>query len=135
MLAILLAFLAALGFGSGGIFIRLGLQQMKPSVGAFLSVVASFAVISTLALILNLDDILTLPLIALLWFFLLGIVDQSLGKLLIFAGLNLVGASPTISLLGSAPIFAIAFLGERPTSLTVIGTLAIIGGIALVVSE
>ena len=95
MLAILLAFWAALCFGSGAVFVRLGLQQMKSSVGALLSVMASFAIIATLALILNLDDILALHPIAFLWFILLGLVNYPLGLVLTFANVSLVGASRT----------------------------------------
>ncbi len=139
MVAILLAFSAALGFGSAAIFVRLGLQQMSSPVGAFLSLVASFVLIATLALILNLDAILTLPPIAFLWLILLGLLNHPLGRVLTFASVRLVGASRATSLVASAPlfaaIFALAFLGERPNLLIGMGTMAIIGGLALVVSE
>lgn len=139
MAAILLAFLAALGFGSAAVFVRVGLQQMKSPVGAFLSLVASFVLIAALALILNLDAILALPLIAFLWFILLGLLNYPLGRVLTFASVSLVGASRATPLIASAPlfaaIFALTFLGERPNILIGMGTMTIIGGLALVVSE
>ena len=139
MLAVSLALLAALGFASSAVFARLGLQRINPLVGVFLSLLASFTLTIILALTLNLKAVLSLPLIAFLWFLILGIINYPLARVLNFTSVSMIGASRTSPIVASAPlvsaILAIAFLGERPNGLIVLGTLGIIGGLALVVSE
>ena len=139
MLAVVLALLAALGFASSGIFARVGLQRVNPSVGVFISLMASFTITMSLAITLNLKEIASLPLLAFLWIFLLGLINYPLARVLNFTSVSRIGASRSSTIVASAPlvtaILAILFLGERPNVFIVLGTVGIIAGLVLVVSE
>ena len=139
MLAVLLALLAALGFASSGIFARIGLQKVNPPVGVFLSLIASFTITMSLAITLNLTEIANLPLIAFLWILLLGLINYPLARMLNFTSVSRIGASRSSTIVASAPlvtaILAILFLGERPNVFIGLGTIGIIIGLVLVVSE
>ena len=79
MLAIIIAITAGLCFGTAAVFVRLGLQDIKPSTGALISMVSSLVLVGLLALIVNFDAIVSLSLTALLWFSLIGIIPTSSG--------------------------------------------------------
>ena len=139
MLGILLAGLAAASWGAAAIFARLGLQYMRPTTGTLFSLFAGFLLLSAIALPLHWDDILLLPAIAFLWLFLLGLLNFPLGRLLNYSAVRLAGVARATPVLSIAPLFAIAlavlFTGEELTPLLFAGTLAIVAGIALIVSE
>ena len=139
VLAIVLALVAALGFGASAVFARIGLQGIKPITGTAISLVASFTMTVVLALSINLSDILALPLLAYAWFLLLGVLNFPLGRLLNFTSVNMIGATRSSPLVSTAPLFstalAIILLGERPNAFIVLGTIAIIIGSILIVSK
>jgi len=139
MSAVLFALLAALGFGCQAIFARLGLQYVRPTAGTLISITASFLFVGTLALIFNAREILAISLIAIPWFILTALLHFPMGRLLNYTGTQLAGATRAVPIVGTSPlfsaIFAIAFLGERLTPLLLLGTLAIVIGAALIVSE
>ena len=60
MLGIIIGLCAALGFGSGPIFARLGLQHMRPTTGTLLSLVVGVIVTMSIALVLRWDEVFAL---------------------------------------------------------------------------
>ncbi|MCZ6866930.1 MAG: EamA family transporter [Chloroflexi bacterium] len=126
-LAILFGFLAALGFGSGAIFARLGLQRLSPKVGVFVSVCTSFLFTSVLVLLFHTADVLSLTPIAFLWFFFFALITFPLARLFNYSAINLAGASRSTPMLAVSPVFATVIamitLGERPNLLIGLGIL------------
>ena len=139
MLAVGLALLASLGFGSSSIFARVGMQGVKPLSATLISLVVSCILAVPMALIFAWPDIRTLPPIALLWFLCLGGVISLGGRALNYSAINRVGASRSTVILGTsavfAAIFAIAITGERPHFLVALGTAGVVIGLVLSTGE
>ena len=135
----ILAITAALCWGTGAVFARLGLQRIKSSTGVFISMLSSLIMVGSLALIINFDDIASLQIQEVLWFALIGITNYVIGRQCNYAGIKYVGVTKATPVFSSAPLFAmilaLAFLGEHITVPIVVGTLAIVGGIGLLVSS
>ena len=51
MLGAALALTAALGFGASAVFARIGLQYMRPTTGAFVSLLVGIVVTLTIAIV------------------------------------------------------------------------------------
>jgi len=58
--AVAFAFLAACGFASGNVLIRVGTQKVAPPTAALLTVLSGLVLVLGLALILRLDEIKSL---------------------------------------------------------------------------
>ena len=138
-LAIVFALLAAIGWGAGAVFARLGLQHMRSTTGTVVSLAAGVLMVVTLALAVNRDIMFTLPVVALLWFLLLGTINYPLGRYFNFLGVHLAGVSRASPILAAAPVIAvilgITLGGETLTPYIALGTVAIIGGVVLIVTE
>lgn len=139
MFGILLGLTSALGFGTSAIFARLGLQHMRPTTGTLVSLIVGSLVTLTLAFALHSNEIVGLAGIAFLWFLLAGLVNFPLGRLLNFTGVSLVGVSKASPIVGSAPLFATILavtIGGESISLPILaGTLSIVGGLGLILSQ
>lgn len=138
-LAIVFALLAATGWGAGAVFARLGLQHMRSTTGTVVSLAAGVITVGALALAVNRDVMFALPAAAFLWFMLLGTINYPLGRYLNFTGVHLAGVSRASPILAAAPIVAvilgITLGGETLTPFIALGTVLIIGGIVLIVTE
>ena len=139
MLGIVLAITAALCWGTGSIFARLGLQGIKASTGTLISMVSSFLLVSVLALIINFDAIAHLSLTALLWFGLIGVVNYLLGRQFNYTAIRYIGVTKASPLFASAPLFAIVlavtFIGETISLAIVVGALSVVAGLYLVITS
>ena len=139
MLGIALAITAALCWGTGAVFARLGLQRLKPATGVFNSMLSSIFLVVTLALLIYFDDIVSLSPQALLWFALIGVVTYVIGRQFNYAGIRHIGVTRATPIFASAPLFAmvlaVTFLGESVNAWVIIGTLSIIGGLSLMVTS
>lgn len=139
MLGIALGLSAAFGFGASAIFARLGLEHMRATTGTLVSLVVGTVVTLALALVFSWDEVFALSSVALLWLLLAGVINFPLGRLLNFTGVHLAGVSRSSTLVGSSPLFAtitaVTLGGESVTVPVLLGTLAIIGGLALIVSQ
>jgi uncharacterized membrane protein len=135
MLAIGLAVVSALGFGSAAIFARLGMQNIRPIPSTLISAIASFLPAAALALIFALSDIKSLPAIAFLFFLGHGALTYLGGRTQTHISINLIGAARSSPFIGAsalfAAIFAIAFAGEQLNPLLALGTLSVVAGLAL----
>lgn len=139
MLGATLALAAALGFGASAVFARIGLQHMRPTTGAFISLLVGIAVTLTIALVFHFDDILALGGIAFAWLLLSGTLNFPLGRLLNFTSVNKIGVARSAPIVGASPLFAailaVTLGGESMNLYIFAGTLVIIGGIALIVGQ
>ncbi|MCZ6789869.1 MAG: DMT family transporter [Chloroflexi bacterium] len=139
MVGILLGILGAFLFGSSPIFARLGLQYVRTTTGTFTSLLAGSVLLGILAVPLHAREMLNLPVAALLWIALLGLLNFPLGRYFNFTAVRLAGVARATPILSTstlfAVLFAIIFIDETPTLLTLIGGLLIVGGVVLTVSE
>lgn len=130
----LLALTSALGFGTAGVLMRRGLQHTTPLAAAAVSVTVTTAFIWLLALAtVDLAHVLTWKIAP---FLVAGLVAPGLGRLFLFEGVHRVGVARTAAVASGAPIvsvaLAIAFLGERPSRLLLLGVACIVvGGVLL----
>lgn len=135
MLDVLIGLSAALGFGGSAVFARIGLEHMRSTTGTLVSLIAGTIVIMVLAFILHSDEILSLAGAAFLWFLISGIINFPMGRLLNYTDVSLAGVSKATPLIGTAPLFAVTVGGESITIPTLIGTLLIVGGGGLILSQ
>lgn len=139
MLGAAMALTAAVGFGAAAVFARIGLQYMRPTTGAFVSLLIGIAITLTLALVFHFDDILALSGIAFVWFLVTGTLNFPLGRLLNFTSVHKIGVSRSAPIIGAAPLFSgtlgVTLGGESMNLFIFTGTLVIIGGIALIVGQ
>ncbi|MCY3543660.1 MAG: DMT family transporter [Chloroflexota bacterium] len=139
MLGAAMALTAAMGFGAAAVFARIGLQYMRPTTGAFVSLLIGIAITLTLALVFHFDDILALSGIAFAWFLITGTLNFPLGRLLNFTSVNKIGVSRSAPIIGAAPLFSgilgVTLGGESMNFFIFTGTLVIIGGIAMIVGQ
>ena len=139
MLGAAMALTAAMGFGAAAVFARIGLQYMRPTTGAFVSLLIGIAITLTLALVFHFDDILALSGIAFVWFLITGTLNFPLGRLLNFTSVSKIGVSRSAPIIGAAPLFSgvlgVTVGGESMNLFIFTGTLVIIGGIAMIVGQ
>ena len=140
VLAVAFSFLAALGFGTGNILVRIATQRVSAPTTAFFTVVTGAIVLLSLAFALNYSEIRALPPVAWAWFALMGAIAYPVARVLINRAIIMVGATRAAPMSSFQPIFALAlgitFLGERPNLLVGLGTPVVVLGLVLVfVSE
>ncbi|MBM3941651.1 MAG: DMT family transporter [SAR202 cluster bacterium] len=133
MVAIGLALLASLGFGSSAIFARLGMRQVNPLASTLISAIGSLLVAVPLTM-LSWGAVLALPAAAFLGFLALGALNFLGGRGQNYLSIYLVGAARSAPFVGAsalfAAIFAISLTGERPHGLVLVGTLGVVAGLA-----
>lgn len=134
-----LALVAAAGFAASALFARLGLQYIRTTTAVLVSIWASLIVVTIVAVPFYFDEILTLPAVALFWLFLIGLIHYPMGRFFKYTGVRLAGVARASPLYSTSSLFAvviaIAILGESPSLLALLGTLAIVGGVVLVASQ
>ena len=129
----MLALLAAVLFGTGMQFTRLGLRTIDPQRGTLLTIVSS-TVLYWLAAPWFLDARHWLA--SVVWIFvLIGLFRPFLSSNLSIAGTLYLGPTISSTLSSTAPFFGLLFgvliLGEALSLGTIAGTAAIVGGVAL----
>ena len=139
MLGVLLALLAALGWGTSGVLARMGTRFLKPGTATFISMISSLALVGTLALLVNFDTFASLSPKAWLWFGLIGLINFVIGRQCNFTSIRYIGvtrASPIVSLNPLiAMVLAVFILGETVNVAIVSGTVCVVTGISLVVTS
>ena len=118
---------------------RLGLRHMHSTTATFISMIVSFVLIFILVLIFDFDNLVTLSAVAFGWFALQGLLNFVFGRFLNMTSIGLAGASRATPIISVSPLFAATFafifLGERPTTVIILGTVLIISAIVLIVSQ
>ena len=139
MVDIAFAVLAASCWGVSAILVRLGVESLRPTTGTWVSLIPGAILVMALALAFNLDEITTLAAFAFLWFALGGLLNFALGRLLNTISIQRVGVARATPLFSVAPLFAtilaVVFLNETVTPWLLLGTVAIVSGVALITSE
>ena len=139
MLGILLALTAAVAWAAGAIFARLSLMHLRSSTGTIISLIVGVAVVMSLAMIFLRDYVWELSGTIFLWFVVAGVLQTLLGRFLNYSSVQRIGVSRALPIIGAAPLFAtlfaVVFTGEQMTLPLLAGTIAIIGGVALIVSS
>ena len=135
--AIAFAFLAACGFASGNVLVRVGTEKVPAPTATLLTVFSGIILIVGLALALRLDEISSLSTEALGWILVLGILGYPMARLFIITAISMVGAARAVPMAGLQPVVAftlgVILLGERPDLLVIVGTPVIVVGRLLVV--
>ena len=125
------ALLAAVSFGLNAVLVRKGMKESTP-VTATLTVAA---VQVTILSVMLLFDLPALNWTAMLYFVLAGFFAAILGRTMNYLSIDKLGVPISTSLTGTNPIFAliiaVLFLGESVSIATVLGTLLVVVGIAL----
>ena len=131
--------MAALGFGLSAVFIKVAMSSVSVKTATVISLISSTVVTMIFAFILHSDEIMSLSPMAFFWFMLAGRITFLGGRLLNFQAINLVGASKASAVVSSTPLFAailaVTFLSETINMILGIGTVMIVTGIALVVTQ
>jgi len=129
----LIALAAALSYAISGIAAKRGLRYSTPVTVTLVSV-AIHAVVLWIALLIF-RGVPSLSWWVLFLFVLSGLLQPIL-RFLTYAGIHYVGAAAGTTLRGAHPLFstslAILFLGEPLNLLIVLGTIAIVAGVALI---
>ena len=120
MTAILLAFVAVLGFGSGAIFARVGMQYASPLPITLVSLVSSFLLSAILAVAFASSDLSEMPPVVLAWCLLLGTLNFLGGRNLNYLAVGRIGAARTSAIVSTS---------TRPHLLVALGTAVVIGGL------
>lgn len=135
-MGILLAILAAAGWGATNIFARLGFSSAKslsPVGGVFASMLSSLAAIALVNLVFQREALAAVSTAAILWFALIGLTTFVFARYCNFKGVELIGASRASALSAAAPLFAmlvaVVFLHERLTPVIFTGIMLIMGGL------
>lgn len=133
MAAVGLSLLAALGFASSAVLVRLGMQSIFPLPGVMVSLFFSFLLSSIMVLLFAFSDIDDISLTAVYWIVGLGVVNFLGGRTQSFLSVNIIGASRSSLFLSSqapfAAIFAVIFIGESMHPLVALGMAGVVGGL------
>ncbi len=142
LLSLGLACIAVLGFGSSAVLARLGMQAMRPMPSALVSMVASTSLASALALIFELDAIIAMPAIAMVWLLGNGMLSYIGGRSQQYIAISLIGAARVTPIVGSAALFSALYaitltrmrvtgFDEHLNVLLGVGTVVVVLGLAL----
>ena len=135
--AVAFAFLAACGFASGNVLVRVGTEKVPAPTATLLTVFSGIILIVGLTLVLRLDEISSLSIEALGWILVLGILGYPMARLFFITAISMVGAARAVPMAGLQPVVAftlgVILLGERPDLLVIVGTPVIVVGLLLVV--
>ena len=139
MLGIVLALLAASGFGSTAVFARTALQHMRVSTATFVSLAVSAILTLAIASLFHPGEMLTIDSAGYWWILLAALLNNPVGRFLNYTAVSKAGVSRASSLIGTSPLFAaalaVAFTGESMGLLTVFGTFSIVLGLGMVLSQ
>jgi len=136
---IILAIGASLGFGTSAVLARLGMRTVGATSATVVSLISSTVITMSVAFIFHTPEILALPAGVFLWFLMAGALNFPGGRLMNFTSIRLIGASRATVVISTTPLFATAFAiiftGESLNFLIAAGTLLIMGGVMVVVSQ
>ena len=117
----------------------LSVQHMRPLTVTVVSLVVGAAISVTAAVIVDGGAMVRITAAALPWLIASGLLNFHAGRLLNFTGVSLAGVSRSSPIVGATPLFALVLAvllgGETVNAAIIAGTLAIIAGLALVLSQ
>ena len=128
-----------MGFGVSAILARLGLQHIRATSGVLVSLAVGTVATMAIAFLVHTREILDLAVVALAWFLLAGILNFPMGRLLSFTSIRSIGAARSSSIIAASPLVATALavtVGTETLSVAILlGTFAIVGGLAIILSQ
>lgn len=133
MIVELLSLFTALCYGTSSILARKGMKESNPITGV---VVGSLVQAILLAVLVIADPPDAFSWTAIGLFAASGILASTLGRLFNFMSIDRFGVALAASIIGSSPLFstlfAAIFLGEQIDAATLLGTVLVVAGIAVV---
>ncbi len=138
-LGVILGALSSLAFAGASVFARLGFREVSVLKGTWLTLAAGLAFVLAMALVTQYRALVTSSLATVLWFVAAGFITLFVGRLLQYAAIKYVGVVITTPITGSAPVFAlplaVLLAGERASLPVVVGTVLVVAGLVLVISQ
>lgn len=138
MTGIVLALLAATGWGISAVLARAGLVHIRTLEGTLISLISGFSVVLAVTLLMDMQSLTALSLAAIAWFTMIGVLNFPMGRLLNFMAVSRIGVSKSSPILATSPLLsmllAVLLAGETITLPILAGSLIIMAGIYLVVS-
>lgn len=139
VLGIPLVIFAVISWGIANAIARVGVKSVKVTSATILSLIASLLVALIIALVFEFEALVSVSWVAIGWFALTGLLHFACGRLCLYQSMRYIGAARGTSLANSYPIFvlifAVMFLEETATLPVIIGTISIVGGVYLLLSE
>ena len=115
---------------------RVGTQYVTPPVATFYTVLVGAVLITSIAFVLNFEEIKALPPEVYGWATVMGILAYCVARVLHNTAIRMVGAARSVPMISLQPLMAFAIgyfiLQERPNMLVTIGTPIIVVGILMV---
>ena len=139
MIGVALALVAALGFGATAVCARIGVQYVGVGPGTLFSLTVSTVVTLAITVVIQPVDLVRVSGTGLVLAFVAGLLSYPMGRLLSFTGVRLVGVSRSSTIVGTAPLFAtataVALTGESVSIPILLGSVSIVGGMSLILSQ
>lgn len=139
MTGVFFGLISAICWGTGPVVTRLSLQNLRVTSVATFNMFTGVVVLTVLALAFHWDKIMALPAYIYLIFLAYGLLNNTMGVFFFTNAIRLVGPSRASIMSATQPLFAVTlaviFLGEEFTVLKVVGTLAIVLGTMIIVTD
>jgi drug/metabolite transporter (DMT)-like permease len=130
---ILFAITAAISWGGGTVFARLGMRHMTTMKGTLISLIAGLTFMAALALLLDFEAVKNLSLKAIGLLAVIGLLNFLVGRFCNYMSLERIGVGRSTPIMSSSPFFAailaVIFLGESMSLSTLAGTALVLLGI------
>lgn len=126
--------LTALGYAFQGFLVKKGLPGSTSITAAFTSMLTAASLLWIYTAFFG--SVQFNPLLPNIYFVLAGLCSPAISWPMYFEGIKRMGVSRAGPIISSSPIFstlgAVIFMGEKPTIGTLIGTILIVAGVALI---
>ncbi len=136
-MALVWALVSGFAFGIGDFFIRLGVRNGTPFTGAIINSATVLVFFVIIASIRGMEGGSFWPSAG--WFFLMGAAASGPGRISLYYSMRRIGVSRATVLIIAGPlislVYALAFLGERPSWHGILGTVIVVVGVAGVVAD
>ncbi|PZC41901.1 MAG: Permease of the drug/metabolite transporter (DMT) superfamily [Chloroflexi bacterium] len=134
-----LAIISTIGFGATAVLAQSGMQYVKPTSITIISLVVGSILVFIVAFIVELDQVNSISIVALLFILLNAVLSYPIGRLFNFISVKYAGASRASSVIGIAPLIttglAVWLTGEKLTIIILTGSLLILLGIFLILTD
>lgn len=138
LVAVLLALGAAASIASHHVFVRVGTDEGEVLDAVLVVMVVNVLVLLPLAVVVGYPDY-RLSTISIVSFVAAGLLGSVLGRTLLYAGIQRIGASRAVPMASSwalvSTALGVVFLDESPSFVHVVGVVLVVGGAAVIAWE